>query len=67
MTAAILAGLFTLHGHYGASYLAWSAEDYAIMNDLNIVYVAILTALIALGVFRARAATARAWGRRPNA
>jgi hypothetical protein len=54
LTAAILAGLFTLHGSYGASYLAWSARDYAIMMDLNIVSVAILSAFIVLSVVRAR-------------
>ncbi len=54
LTAAILAGLIGLHGRYGASYLAWSARDYATMLDLNVVYVAILTAFIGLGVGRAR-------------
>lgn len=54
LTAAILAGLFILHGSYGASYLAWSAKDYAIMMELNIVYVAILTAFTGLSVGRAR-------------
>jgi cellulose synthase/poly-beta-1,6-N-acetylglucosamine synthase-like glycosyltransferase len=54
LTAAILAGLFILHGRYGASYLAWSDRDYATMVDLNIVYVAILAAFIGLSVGRAR-------------
>jgi len=54
LTAAILAGLFTLHGRYGSSHLAWSSQDYAMMMDLNIVYVAILTAFIGLSVGRSR-------------
>jgi hypothetical protein len=53
LTTLILAGLFVLHDRYGASYLAWSAEDYATMMQLNIAYVAILTAFIGLSLGRA--------------
>lgn len=54
LTALICVGLFVLHGRYGASVLAWSDEDYATMRNLNISYVAILTAFIGLTVGRAR-------------
>jgi len=54
LTALIFVGLFILHGRYGASVLEWSDEDYATMMNLNIFYVAILTAFIGLSVGRAR-------------
>jgi hypothetical protein len=50
----IVAGLIALHDRYGASFLAWSAKDYATMMNLNIFYVAMLTAFIGLSVGRAR-------------
>ena len=54
LTALILAGFFVMHDRYGASYLAWSAKDYATMMQLNVAYVAILTAFIGLSLGRAR-------------
>ncbi|MBV8393368.1 MAG: hypothetical protein JOY81_09335 [Alphaproteobacteria bacterium] len=54
LTGLVLLGFFALHGRYGASYLAWSAKDYATMMELNIFYVAMLTAFIGLTLGRAR-------------
>ena len=54
LTALIFAGFFAAHDRYGASYLAWSTQDYAMMMQLNIVYVAILTAFISFSLSRAR-------------
>jgi hypothetical protein len=54
LTGLILGGFFALHGRYGGSYLAWSAKDYATMMELNIFYVAMLTAFIGLTLGRAR-------------
>lgn len=50
----ILVGILVTHDRYGASFLAWSDKDYATLLYLNIVYVAILTAFIGLGLGRAR-------------
>ncbi len=50
----IVVGLVGLHDHYGVSFLAWSAPDYATMMNFNIFSVAMLTALIGLSVGRAR-------------
>lgn len=54
LTALIFAGFFATHDRYGASYLAWSPANYATMMELNIVYVAILTAFIGLSLGRTR-------------
>ena len=54
LIALICVGLVALHDRYGASFLAWSARDYATMMSFNIFYVAILTAFIGVSVGRAR-------------
>jgi len=54
LIALICIGLIALHDRYGASFLAWSAMDYATMMNFNIFYVAILTAFIGLSIGRAR-------------
>ena len=54
LMALIVAGLLVLHDRYGASFLAWSARDYATMMNFNIFYVAVLTAFIGFSVGRAR-------------
>ena len=54
LIALILVGILVTHDRYGASFLAWSDKDYATLLYLNIVYVAILTAFIGLGLGRAR-------------
>ena len=54
LIALIIVGILVAHDRYGASFLAWSDKDYATLLYLNIVYVAILTAFIGLGLGRAR-------------
>jgi hypothetical protein len=54
LMALIAVGTMAAHDRYGASFLAWSAKDYATMMNLNIFYVAILTAFIGLSAGRAR-------------
>ena len=54
LIALIIVGILVTHDRYGASFLAWSDKDYATLLHLNIVYVAILTAFIGLGLGRAR-------------
>ncbi len=54
LMAAIFAGILGAHDHYGAAYLAWSAEDYATLVRINAVSVAMLTAFIAISLGRAR-------------
>jgi hypothetical protein len=54
LMSLIVIGLVSLHDRYGPSFLAWSAPDYATMMNLNIFYVAMLTAFIGLSVGRAR-------------
>jgi hypothetical protein len=54
LMALIVMGLLSLHQGYGPSFLAWSAQDYATMMRLNVLYVAMLTVFIGLSVGRAR-------------